>query len=142
VTTENTAHPETDTDLAIDPPTDDFASALEEFEATLDLPEEEPGTQPSADPISMDELYDVPVTVSAVLGRRRMDVASLLDLEAGALIYLDRKVGEPVDLYINEQLIARGELVIIDGGLGISMTEIINPNDTAIALTQMHDDKR
>ncbi|MEL6790082.1 MAG: flagellar motor switch protein FliN [Pseudomonadota bacterium] len=139
--TNNPSQAISDTDHSLDPQGDDFANALEEFEANVDFPAEPSTPEAGADPISMDELYDVPVTVSAVLGRRRMDVASLLDLEAGALIDLDRKVGEPVDLYINNQLIARGELVIVDGGLGISMTEIIHPNDTAIALSKMHEDE-
>lgn len=70
-------------------------------------------------------VYDVPVVITAVLGQRKIDVASLLDLSTGSIIDLNKKVGEPIDLYVNDQLIARGELVVADGALGISMTEIV-----------------
>ena len=71
---------------------------------------------------------DVPVRISAVLGKTKIDVAQLRELGAGAVIELDRKVGEPIDLYVNERLIARGELVLIDGVLGVTMTEIVRDN--------------
>lgn len=120
---------------------DDFSAALVEFEAAPPqnaalepleyLPEtSEPSEQSGSPSLSLEALLDVPVTVSAVLGRRKIDVASLSKMGAGSIIDLDRKVGDPVDLYINDQLIARGELVLADGGLGISMTEIIHPNTT------------
>jgi len=72
---------------------------------------------------------DVPVTVSAVLGKTKIDVASLMRLGDGAVIELDRKVGEPIDLYVNDRLIARGELVMVDGSLGVTMTEIVKHNE-------------
>ena len=72
---------------------------------------------------------DVPVTVSAVLGKTKIDVASLMRLGDGAVIELDRKVGEPIDLYVNDRLIARGELVMVDGSLGVTMTEIVKHDD-------------
>jgi len=72
---------------------------------------------------------DVPVTVSAVLGKTKIDVASLMRLGDGAVIELDRKVGEPIDLYVNDRLIARGELVMVDGSLGVTMTEVVKHDD-------------
>ncbi len=72
---------------------------------------------------------DVPVKLSAVLGKKRMSVAALTKLEPGAVIELDRKVGEPIDLYVNDRLIARGELVLVDGSLGVTMTEIVRDDD-------------
>lgn len=75
----------------------------------------------------LDRLNDVPVKVSAILGKTRMDLATLMTLGAGAVIELDRRVGEPIDLYVNDRLIARGELVLIDGVLGVTMTEIVRP---------------
>jgi flagellar motor switch protein FliN/FliY len=77
----------------------------------------------------LESVLDVPVKVSAVLGRRRMAIADLMALEAGSVVELDRRVGEPIDLYINETLIARGELVLIDGALGVAMTEIVRKNE-------------
>lgn len=77
----------------------------------------------------LESVLDVPVKVSAVLGKKRMIVADLLALGAGAIIELDRRVGEPIDLYINDTLIARGELVMVDGVLGVTMTEIVRSNE-------------
>lgn len=76
-------------------------------------------------------VFDVPVNVKAVLGRATMDVSALLELSAGSLIELDRKVGEAIDIFINNRLVARGELVVVDNNLGVTMTEIIKDGDTA-----------
>jgi flagellar motor switch protein FliN/FliY len=73
----------------------------------------------------LDAIYDIPVKVSAVLGHSSMQVSQLLKLGRGALITLDRRVGEPVDVYVNNRLVARGEVVINGDKLGITMTEII-----------------
>ena len=67
----------------------------------------------------------MPVQVSAVLGRARMDVSELLKLGPGAVLELDRKVGEAIDIYINNRLVARGEVVLVEDKLGVTMTEII-----------------
>lgn len=67
---------------------------------------------------------DIPVKVSVVLGTRKIDIASLKALTDGSVIELDRRVGEPVDIYVNDQMIARGELVRMDDGIGVSLTEI------------------
>lgn len=78
---------------------------------------------------ALETVYDVPVKVAAVLGKTRMNVASLMKLGQGAIIELDRKVGEPIDLYVNDRLIARGELVMVDGSLGVTMTEIVKDDE-------------
>jgi flagellar motor switch protein FliN/FliY len=70
-------------------------------------------------------VYDIPVTVQAVLGRAQMQVSQLLKLGRGAVVELDRKVGEAVDIYVNNRLVARGEVVVVEDRLGITMTEII-----------------
>ncbi len=71
---------------------------------------------------------DVPVNVSAVLGRTHMQVASLMRLGPGTVLELDRKVGEAIDIYVNNRLVARGEIVIVEERLGVTMTEIIKDN--------------
>jgi flagellar motor switch protein FliN/FliY len=76
-------------------------------------------------------VYDVPVHVQAVLGRSSMEVASLLRLSRGSVIELDRKVGEAIDIYVNNRLVARGEVVVVDERLGVTMTEIIKDGDVA-----------
>jgi flagellar motor switch protein FliN/FliY len=73
----------------------------------------------------LEAVFDVPVQVSAVLGRARMDVGQLLKLSPGAVLELDRKVGEAIDIYVNNRLVARGEVVLVEDKLGITMTEII-----------------
>ena len=73
----------------------------------------------------LEAVYDIPVKVSAVLGKSSMQVHELLKLGRGAIIELDRKVGEAVDIYVNNRLVARGEVVVVEDRLGITMTEII-----------------
>jgi flagellar motor switch protein FliN/FliY len=73
----------------------------------------------------LEAVYDVPVTVSAVLGKSGMEVSQLLKLGKGAIVELDRKVGEAIDIYVNNRLVARGEVVLVEDRLGITMTEII-----------------
>ena len=73
----------------------------------------------------LEAVFDVPVKVSAVLGRSRMEVGELLRLGPGAVLELDRKVGEAIDIYVNDRLIARGEVVLVEEKLGVTMTEII-----------------
>ena len=76
-------------------------------------------------------VFEVPVNVSAVLGRASMSVAQLLQLGQGSVLELDRKVGEAIDIYVNNRLVARGEVVIVDERLGVTMTEIIKDGDSA-----------
>jgi len=73
----------------------------------------------------LEAVFDVPVQVSAVLGRSKMDVAELLKLGPGTVLELDRRVGEAIDIYVNNRLVARGEVVLVEDKLGVTMTEII-----------------
>ncbi len=73
----------------------------------------------------LEAIYDIPVQVSAVLGKATMQVSQLLKLGRGAVVELDRKVGEAIDIYVNNRLVARGEVVVINERLGVTMTEII-----------------
>ena len=78
----------------------------------------------------LEAVYGIPVEVSAVLGKATMQVSSLLKLGRGAVIELDRKVGEAIDIYVNNRLVARGEVVVVEDRLGITMTEIIKAERT------------
>ena len=81
---------------------------------------------PSRAPRDMEAVYDIPVTVSAVLGKATMQVSQLLKLGRGAVVELDRKLGEAIDIYVNNRLVARGEVVMVDETrLGVTMTEIV-----------------
>src|SRR6202142_2977491 len=73
----------------------------------------------------LEAIYDVPVTVSAVLDKTAMEVSQLLKLGKGTIVELDRKVGEAIDIYVNDRLVARGEVVLVEDRLGVTMTEII-----------------
>lgn len=73
----------------------------------------------------LEAVYDIPVKVSAVLGKTKMKVSQLMSLNKGAIIELDRKVGEAIDVYVNNNLVARGEVVVVDDKLGITMTEVV-----------------
>ena len=77
-------------------------------------------------------VFDVPVNISAVLGRAHLSVAQLLQLAQGSVLELDRKVGEAIDIYVNNRLVARGEVVIVEDRLGVTMTEIIKDGDAAV----------
>lgn len=73
----------------------------------------------------LEQVFDVPVVVSAVLGSSRMPIGDLLRLAPGAVLELDRKVGEAIDIFVNNRLVARGEVVLVEERLGVTMTEII-----------------
>lgn len=76
-------------------------------------------------PASLLAVHEVPVKVKVVLGRARMQIQKLLEMQAGTVVELDRRVGEPVDVYVNDRLIARGEVVMIDSSLGVTLTEVV-----------------
>ena len=80
---------------------------------------------PTHSAADLEAVFDVPVKVSAVLGRARMEVGELLRLGPGTVLELDRKVGEAIDIYVNNRLVARGEVVLVEDKLGVTMTEII-----------------
>lgn len=92
----------------------------------------EPAGAPAAASTGLEAVYDIPVQVSAVLGRATMQVSQLLKLGRGAVVELDRKLGEAVDIYVNNRLVARGEVVMVDDNrLGVTMTEIVKAERAA-----------
>lgn len=102
---------------------------LQEFDN--DQKADQPQTAKNLSPKQLEDLeavFDVPVKISAVLGRTNIEISDLLDLGEGDILELDRKVGEAIDLYVNNRLIARGEVVMVDDKLGVTMTEIIATN--------------
>ncbi|ABE41064.1 flagellar motor switch protein FliN [Rhodopseudomonas pseudopalustris] len=103
-------------------PLPDLNSADAPLLADVGYNEEEQTSRVAAD---LEAVFDVPVQVSAVLGRSKMDVGELLKLGPGAVLELDRRVGEAIDIYVNNRLVARGEVVLVEDKLGVTMTEII-----------------
>ena len=111
---------------------------MSDTDAQVPLPDLNAPQPPAADDIAYNEdenvariaadleaVFDVPVQVSAVLGRSKMDVGELLKLGPGTVLELDRRVGEAIDIYVNNRLVARGEVVLVEDKLGVTMTEII-----------------
>jgi len=82
----------------------------------------------SAD-IKLEAILDVPVTVSMEIGRTRINIRNLLQLNQGSVVELDRLAGEPLDVLVNGTLIAKGEVVVVNEKFGIRLTDIISPAD-------------
>ncbi len=110
---------------------DDFSDALGDggnapsTDASASRPKAPPQEKGSA---GLEALYDIPVNITVVLGRTQIEVTDLLALGSGDVVELDRKVGEAIDILVNHRLVARGEVVLVDDRLGITMTEIIKGN--------------
>jgi flagellar motor switch protein FliN/FliY len=111
---------------------------MSDTDAQVPLPDLNDADAPAVDDVGYNEdeqtariaadleaVFDVPVQVSAVLGRSKMDVGELLKLGPGTVLELDRRVGESIDIYVNNRLVARGEVVLVEDKLGVTMTEII-----------------
>lgn len=75
--------------------------------------------------VDLKAVYDVPLSVSVVLGKAAMKVNQLVKLTRGSIIELDRKVGESVEVFINDRLVAKGEIVLIENKIGVTLTELI-----------------
>lgn len=99
---------------------------LDDLEAVVQADAEEaPDLAPPEITKELEAIYDIPVQISAVLGKTTMQVNQLLKLGRGAVVELDRRVGEAIDVYVNNRLVARGEVVVVEDRLGVTMTEII-----------------
>ena len=103
---------------------------LDQSDNATDMASQEAATNESSEVGGdLEAVFDVPVKVSAVLGITTLTVSQLLKLGSGSVVELDRKVGEAIDIYVNNRLVARGEVVLLEEKLGITMTEIIKGNE-------------
>ena len=102
-------------------------SSADETDQETDASEIESGAHSAAE---LESVFDVPVKVKAILGRASMDVSELLKITKGTIVELDRKVGEAIDIYVNNRLVARGEVVLVEDRLGVTMTEMIKQDRT------------
>ncbi len=116
-------------DLAEETPesAEEAPDATEDFSADAEAADQVPmddldGVRTATD---LEAVYDIPVNVSAVLGKTHIQVSDLMKLGKGTVVELDRKVGEAIDIYVNNRLVARGEVVVVEDRLGVTMTEII-----------------
>jgi len=79
--------------------------------------------------VNLDVILDVPVTLSMEVGRTRIPIRNLLQLNQGSVVELDRAAGEPLDVYVNGTLIAHGEVVVVNEKFGIRLTDVISPQE-------------
>jgi len=79
--------------------------------------------------INLDMILDVPVTLSLEIGRTKMPIRNLLQLNQGSVVELERGAGEPLDVYVNGTLIAHGEVVVINDRFGMRLTDIVSPSE-------------
>jgi flagellar motor switch protein FliN/FliY len=113
----------------------ELAPALGELAASLGPAPRKPGAAAAEAPAArnLEMVMRIPVTVKIVLGSATMPVANLMRLGRGAVIALDRRVGEPVDMVVNGRVVARGEVVVVDEAtsrFGIKLTDVVGPSDT------------
>ena len=94
----------------------------------------EPVDLSSQEQRNLDMLLDIPLSVTVELGRTKQNVADILDLTAGSIIELDKLAGEPVDVLVNNKLIAKGEVVVIDENFGVRITDVISTKDRLMKL--------
>jgi len=99
----------------------------------VQLPELQPGSHKD-EPNNVDMILDVPVSVNAILGSTTMRISELLQLGPGSVVELDKRAGEPVDLYVNDKLVALGEVVVVNETFGVRITEVIDPRQRLSAL--------
>lgn len=101
------------------------AEPLQELQA--DAPAD--GNSEAGGEINLDALMDVPVTLSVEIGRSRLPIKQLISLNQGSVVELERGVNEPLDLMVNGTLIARGEVVVVDGQFGLRLIDIVSPSE-------------
>jgi flagellar motor switch protein FliN/FliY len=108
---------------------DAWASALEEqagSEKKASMSELRDDSLPTSD-VNLDVVLDIPVSISMEIGRTKISIRNLLQLNQGSVVELDRLAGEPMDVLVNGTLIARGEVVVVNEKFGIRLTDIISP---------------
>ncbi len=82
---------------------------------------------PSANDVNLDVILDVAVTLSMEVGRARIPIRNLLQLNQGSVVELERAAGEPLDVYANGTLIAHGEVVVVNDRFGVRLTDVVSP---------------
>ncbi|HEA25539.1 MAG TPA: flagellar motor switch protein FliN [Ectothiorhodospiraceae bacterium] len=85
------------------------------------------GVKPASEDVNMDVILDIPVTIQMEIGRTKVNIRNLLQLNQGSVVELDRLAGEPLDVLVNNTLIAHGEVVVVNEKYGIRLTDVISP---------------
>ena len=116
---------------------DEWAAALDEQDEQESGAKAEPSTatfeelqdESAGEAVNMDSILDVPVTISMEIGRTKINIRNLLQLNQGSVVELDRLAGEPMDVLVNGTLIAQGEVVVVNEKFGLRLTDIISPSE-------------
>jgi len=98
------------------------------------LDEADKSAAPSDETKSLDLILDIPLTVSVELGRSKMLINDLLQLGQGSVIELTKLVGEPLEVLVNQKLVARGEVVVVNEKFGVRLTDIVSPMERVQSL--------
>ncbi|WP_449448257.1 flagellar motor switch protein FliN [Thermomonas brevis] len=108
----------------------DEAAQLAAFEALTATSANRPsnGAADNSD-LNLDVILDVPVTLSLVVGHARIPIRNLLQLNQGSVVELERAAGEPLDVYVNDTLIAQGEVVVVNDRFGVRLTDVVSPSE-------------
>ena len=120
-------------------------AAKEDFEEADDLGDidaiddsldnEEATPVPSDKTTSLDLILDIPLTVTVELGRSKMLINDLLQLGQGSVVELTKLAGEPLEVLVNQKLVARGEVVVVNEKFGVKLTDIVSPMERVQSLT-------
>lgn len=121
----DTENPAADTQAATQP--DTARAEFENLEADQKSPPKAPPQQAAHNDVNLDVILDVSVTLSMELGRARVPIRNLLQLNQGSVVELERAAGEPLDVYVNGTLIAHGEVVVVNERFGVRLTDVASP---------------
>ena len=108
--------------------------AGDEEEAEIDSDSGGEGGKAAPSALEMDFLLDVQLNIGVEVGRTQMQVEDLLQLDQGSVLELDSTVGQPLDIRVNNQLVARGEVVVVNEKFAVRITDIVSPDDRFAAL--------
>ena len=103
------------------------AADLAAAEAMMGSQAAVPAHEPAGGDVKIDVILDVPVTLSLEVGRTRLPIRSLLQLNQGSVVELERNAGEPLDVFVNGTLVAHGEVVVVNDKFGIRLIDVVSP---------------
>lgn len=112
---------------ALDEQAEEEASGAEPAESAQFQQLEAEGGVPGSEDLHLESILDIPVTISMEIGRTKINIRNLLQLNQGSVVELDRLAGEPMDVLVNGTLIAQGEVVVVNEKFGIRLTDVISP---------------
>jgi len=111
-----------------------LGGAPAEASASADAELPSPGSAPSDNPLDMEFILDIPLRVTVEVGRTKLLVQDLLQLGQGSVIELDKQMGEPFEVLVNQKLVARGEIVVVNDRFGVRLTDIVSPAERVRSL--------